>query len=73
MSKTILINDSRSQLGKVVNLVVRKRKPVTVKTKKGNAVKVIPVPKPVGYRKGVPIYRDTDLQYLYLDYPHLFE
>jgi hypothetical protein len=60
-------------LADLVDKVHAANQPVTLEKSDGSAVKVIPVPKPIGFRKGVPIYRDEDLQYLYLDYPHLFE
>jgi hypothetical protein len=69
----IVVADNQGQLTAIVDQVCRTHEPVTVAKPNGDEVKVIPVPKPIGYRKGVPIYRTEDLQFLYLDYPHLFE
>ncbi len=69
----ITITENHSQLEDIVDRICRTNEPVTVSKANGDEVKVIPVPKPIGFRKGVPIYRTEDLQFLYLDYPHLFE
>ncbi|MGD0092056.1 MAG: hypothetical protein ABSE73_19255 [Planctomycetota bacterium] len=73
MNAPILVDQPRGKLKEVVDMVSKTNEPVTVSTRDGNAVKVIPVPKPIGYRKGVPIYRAADIQYLYLDHPYWFE
>jgi hypothetical protein len=73
MNAPMFVDQPRGKLKEVVDKVSKTNEPVTVSTKDGNAVKVIPVPKPIGYRKGVPIYRAEDIQYLYLDHPYWFE
>ncbi|MCY3020683.1 MAG: hypothetical protein NTW87_16825 [Planctomycetota bacterium] len=72
MSAPMIVDQPRGKFKEVVDKVCRTNKPVTVKTKGGKAVKVIPVPTPIGYRKGVPVYRAEDIQYLYLDHPYWF-
>ncbi|HYG75333.1 MAG TPA: hypothetical protein VEK08_10055 [Planctomycetota bacterium] len=69
----LVLGEKPTQMEEIVDRVCKSNKPVTVEKANGDAVTVIPVPKPIGYRKGVPIYRTEDLQFLYLDYPHLFE
>lgn len=73
MNAPILVDQPCGILKEVVDTVSKTNEPVTVPTKDGKAVKVIPVPKPIGYRKGVPIYRAEDIQYLYHDHPYWFE
>ena len=73
MNTPMIVGQPRGKLKEVVDKVSRTNQPVTVRTKSGQAVKVIPVPKPIGHRKGVPIYRAEDIQYLYLDHPYWFE
>ena len=52
---------------------MRIQRAVTVKTQSGNEVKAIPIPKPIRFWKGRPVYRIEDTKYLYLDYPWLLE
>ena len=62
-----------SALGRVVTKVCRSRRPVTIRTPRGDAVKVIPVPKPIRFWKGRPVYKLEDAKFLYLDCPWLLE
>ena len=71
--ETVHIEEPGPQLGPLIDKVCKSNTPVTVSMATGNSVKIIPVPKPVGYRKGRPIYKDDDLQFLFLEYPFLFE
>jgi hypothetical protein len=61
------------RLQEVADRVCDTNSPVTVRTAKGNAVRIVPVPKPIGYRRGVPIYRDEDIQFLYPDHSYWFD
>ncbi|MEK7856578.1 MAG: hypothetical protein AAB288_10850 [Acidobacteriota bacterium] len=65
--------DPNTKIADIAEKVSRNGTPLTVRTASGKAVKVIPVPEPIGYRKGVPIYKAEDIQYLYLDNPYWFE
>ena len=69
----ILVAENESQLADIVEKVCRTHEPVTVAKPSGEEVRVIPVPKPIGYRKGVPIYRTEDLQFLAHEYPFFFD
>ncbi|HLX61039.1 MAG TPA: hypothetical protein VKX17_07130 [Planctomycetota bacterium] len=57
----------------VIKSVCGTNSPITISSDDGNAVKVIPVPKPVEFFKGRPVYRLEDAKYLYLDCPWLLE
>ena len=71
--KTITIRELGGELEQVANMVADRNEPVKITTSNGTEVRIIPIPKPIGFRRGVPIYRDEDLQYLYLDHPYWFE
>lgn len=73
MSPTKLIDNPDEKVQEVVEMVCHQNEPVTIRTKGGDEVRVIPVPKPIGHRKGIPIYREEDIQYLSLDHPYWFE
>ncbi|MEI6232082.1 MAG: hypothetical protein WCT04_03460 [Planctomycetota bacterium] len=60
-------------LESVVRSVCNLNHAVTVTADNGDSVKIIPVPKPVEYFKGRPVYRLEDAKYLYLDCPWLLE
>lgn len=60
-------------LENVLRRVCHSNQPVTVTAENGDAVKVIPVPKPIEYFKGKPVYRLEDAKYLYLDCPWLLD
>jgi len=60
-------------LENVVHKVCDSNQPVTVTADNGDAVKIIPIPKPVEYFKGKPVYRLEDAKYMYLDCPWLLE
>ena len=73
MGEAILADQPGGKLEEVVHTVCQTQQPVTVRTADGDEVKVIPVPKPVRYWKGRPVFRLEDTKYLYLDYPWLLE
>ena len=67
------ISSQDSALARVVAKVSRSMRPLTIRNGRGDAVKVIPVPKPIRHWKGRPVYRIEDAKYLYLDCPWLLE
>jgi len=67
------VNESESTLHSVVEMVCNSNEPVTVRKPNGDAVKVIPVPKPIRMWKGRPVYKLEDAKYLYLECPWLLE
>lgn len=68
-----MVNDE--DMSELVQSVCAAGSPLVVECPStGNAVRIIPVPKPVRYdSKGEPVYRAEDLQYLVYDYPWLLE
>ncbi|MEI6234695.1 MAG: hypothetical protein WCT04_16690 [Planctomycetota bacterium] len=71
--QTIELDQAYAKLDEVAQEVCASNSPMTIKTKGGDEVKIIPVPKPIRFFKGKPVYRLEDTQYLYLDYPWLLE
>ena len=70
---TIELDQPSGKLDEVAQMVCSSNSPMTIKTKSGDEVRIIPVPKPIRFLKGKPVYRLEDTQYLYLDYPWLLE
>ena len=71
--RTIELDQASGKLDEVAHEVCTSNSAMTIKTKYGDEVKIIPVPKPIRFRKGKPVYRIEDTQFLYLDYPWLLE
>jgi hypothetical protein len=67
------VRDPNGELNQIIEKVSESNTPINVRNVNGNEVKVIPVPKPIGYRGKIPIYRPEDLKYLYLDHPYWFD
>ena len=60
----ISIEKAAQDLRAVLDHVVAKNDPITVVGPTGRLVRIVPVPKPILYFKGHPVYRPEDLQYL---------
>jgi hypothetical protein len=73
MRDPVIVKDPGGKLEEVADMVCSTNQPVTIETQGGNAARMIPVPKPIGFRKGVPNYRPEDMPFLFLDYPYWFE
>jgi hypothetical protein len=71
--RTLELAQPSGKLDEVAHEVCTSNSPMTIKTQSGDEIRVIPVPKPVRFHKGKPVYRLEDTQFLYLDFPWLLK
>jgi prevent-host-death family protein len=69
----ITFQHAREKFDELFDKVSAKHQPVEVTSPNGESVKIIPVPKPIRYWKGKPVYRAEDVQFLYPEFPFLLE
>jgi prevent-host-death family protein len=69
----ITVQKATESFSEIFEQVSAKHEPIEVTSPSGESVKIIPVPKPVRFWKGKPVYRPEDVQFLYPDYPFLLE
>lgn len=60
----VRIDKAEKILTAIVDKVCSTHKPVILTNSKGDVAKIVPVPKPIGSRRGRLIYRLEDMQFL---------